>query len=107
MQNNVTRDSTKINRQLDLLQFGFRPKLGTLETITALKSILNITKNQGKSTYFCFIDFTKAFDRVEHKMLIDVLKKKGVKQAEIRLICELYKKQRAFMRNDSDRENEV
>ena len=40
-------------------------------------------------------------------MLIDVLKKRGVKQAEIRLICEIYNKQRAFMRNDSERVNEI
>ena len=40
-------------------------------------------------------------------MLIDVRKKKGVKQAEIRLICEIYNKQRSFMRNDSEREHEM
>ena len=40
-------------------------------------------------------------------MLIDVLKKKWVKQAEIRLICEIYNKERAFMRNDSERENKM
>ena len=101
------RISTKINRQLDPLQFSFRPKVGTVESITALKTILNNRINHGKSTYLWFIDFTKAFDRVEHKMLIDVLKKKGVKQAEIRLICDIYNKQRAFMRNDSERENEI
>ena len=96
------RISIKINRQLDPLQFGFRPKVGTVESMTALKTILNNRINHGKSTYLCFIDFTKAFDRVEHKMLIDVLKKKGVKQAEILLICEIYNKQRSFMRNDSE-----
>ena len=101
------RISTKINRQLDPRQFGFRPKVGTVESITALKKILNNRIDHGKSTYLCFIDFTKAFDRVEHKMLIDVLKKKGVKQAEILLICEIYIKQRSFMRNDGERENEI
>ena len=40
-------------------------------------------------------------------MLIDVRKKKGVKQAEFRLICEIYNKQRAFMRNNSERKNEI
>ena len=69
------RISTKINRQLDPLQSGFRPKVGTVESITALKTILNNRINHGKSTYLCFIDFTKAFDIVGHKMLIDVLKK--------------------------------
>ena len=101
------RISTKINRQVEPLQFGFRPKVGTVESITALKTILKNRINHGKSTYLCFIDFTKAFDRVEHKMLIDVLKKKGVKPAEIRLICEIYNKQRAFMPNDSERENDM
>ena len=101
------RIGTNINRQLDPLQFGFTPKVGTVESITALKTFLKNTINHGKSTYLCFIDFTKTFDRVEHKMLIDVLKKKGVKRAEIRLICEIYNKQRAFLRNDSERENEI
>ena len=80
------RISTKFNRQLDPPQFGFKPKVGTVESITALKTILNNRINHGKSTYLCFIVFAKAFDRAEHKMLIDVLKKKGLKQAELRLI---------------------
>ena len=101
------RISTKIHRQLDTLQFGFRPKVGTVESTTALKTILNNRINYGKSTYLCFIDFTKAFDRVEHKMFIEVLKKKEVKQAEICLICEIYNKRRAFMQKDSERENEI
>ena len=78
-----------------------------MESITALKTILNNRKNHGKSTYVGFIDFTKSFDRVEHKMHFDVLKKKRVKQAETRLICEKYNKQRAFMLTDSERENEI
>ena len=101
------RISTKINRQLYPLQFSFKPKVGTVESITALKKILNNSINHGKSTYLGFIDFTKVFDRIEQKMLIDVLKKKRVKQAEIRLICEKYNKQRALMRTDSERENEI
>ena len=40
-------------------------------------------------------------------MLIDVLKQKEVKQAENRLVCEIYNKQPVFIRNDSERENEI
>ena len=44
------RISIKINRQLEPLHFGYRPKVGTMESITALKTILNNRISHGKST---------------------------------------------------------
>ena len=43
-----------------------------------------------KKMFICFIDYTKAFDRVKHNKLIEVLGKYDIPQEEIRLISNLY-----------------
>ena len=43
-----------------------------------------------KYVYVCFIDYSKAFDTVKHKLLMDLLQSLDVDQAEIRLLSSLY-----------------
>ncbi|GFR80796.1 retrovirus-related Pol polyprotein LINE-1 [Elysia marginata] len=48
-----------------------------------------------KDLNLCFIDYAKAFDRVNHKKLIEVLAKAGIPSHERQLACEIYWNQSA------------
>ena len=59
-------------------QFGFKKKLGTDLCIYVLKEILHKYNVQNTTMFMCFIDASKAFDRVNHKKLFFKLTKSGV-----------------------------
>ena len=44
----------------------------------ASKIMLKILRKFQKNTYFCFIDYTKAFDCVDHNKLWEILKEMGI-----------------------------
>ena len=50
--------------------------------------------------YLCFVDYQKAFDRVRHDKLLEVMEKAGIPELERRLIINLYWKQQAAVRWD-------
>ena len=58
------RISARLNETVNKLQFGFMPNRGTIEAITALKTITSARMERQLSTYIAFVDFEKAFDRV-------------------------------------------
>ncbi len=51
-------------------QFGFKKKLGTDQCIFALKELISKYMSKGSCIYTCFLDASKAFDRVNHSKLI-------------------------------------
>ena len=51
-----------------------------------------------KKVYLCFVDYQKAFDRVRHDKLLEVMEKAGIPELERRLIINLYWKQQAAVR---------
>ena len=55
-----------------------------------------------KYVYVCFINYSKAFDTVKHKLLVDLLQSRDVDQAELRLLTSLYLNQTAAVRGDDD-----
>jgi hypothetical protein len=94
-----------IERQLGESQMGFRKGKGTRDAIFQLRMISErITqmregrRNRGKKLYLCFVDYQKAFDRVKHDKLTEVLKKAGIPDLEMRLIINLYWHQHASVR---------
>lgn len=87
-------------------QFGFRKGCGTREAIGMFMTIIIERQlNLKKDIYACFIDFEKAFDRVDGKILMDVLRKLGIDWKNRRLIKNLYLNQEVPMRTD-DMESE-
>ena len=58
-----------MNRELLDAQAGFRKSRGTRDPIANIHWIIEKARELQKSIYFCFIDYAKAYDRVDHKKL--------------------------------------
>ena len=67
-----------VNRELPDVQAGFRKGRGTRYQIANIRWIMEKAREFQKSIYFCFIDYAKAFDGVDHKKLWKVLKEMGI-----------------------------
>ena len=91
-----------LNSSISPWQFGFRPNRGTIEAIAALKTLAAIRIEEEKALFVAFIDFEKAFDRVHHSKMIEVLKKRGIKGKSLQLIKSLYSQQIATFREDPE-----
>ena len=57
-----------------------------------------------KNIYFCFIDYAKAFDYVDHKKLWQILKEIGIPDHLTCLLRNLYAGQEATVRNDMEQQ---
>ena len=58
-----------VNHELPDVQAGFRKGRGTRDQIANLRWIMEKAREFQKSIYFCFIDYAKAFDCVDHNKL--------------------------------------
>ena len=58
-----------VNRELPDVQAGFRKGRGTRDQIANINWIMEKAKEFQKNIYFCFIDYAKAFDCVDHNKL--------------------------------------
>ena len=86
-----------MNRELPDVQAGFRKGRGTRDQIANIHWIKK-TRQFQKSIYFCFIDYAKAFDCVDHNKLWKILKEMGIPDHLICLLRNLYTGQEATVR---------
>ena len=75
-------------------QFGFKSNLSTTHATFALKEAVNHYTSQGSPVYACFLDASKAFDRVCHSKLFKLLAARGVPQPYLKLLLIWYRAQR-------------
>ena len=64
-----------MNSELPDVQAGFRKGRGTRDQIANIHWIIEKTKELQKNIYFCFFDYAKAFDCVDHSKLWKILKR--------------------------------
>ena len=95
------RIGTKIDKEVGPTQFGFRPGSGTREGIFCYNIIAQKHLEVDKDLFTCFIDYSKAFDKVHHEQLIQCLEKIGVDGKDIRVIANLYWHQKAAIKIQS------
>ena len=58
-----------INHEIPYVQAGFRKSRGARDQIANIHWIIEKTREFQKNIYFCFIDYNKAFDCVDHNKL--------------------------------------
>ena len=67
-----------VNRELPDVQAGFRKGRGTRDQIASIRWIIKKPREFQKNIYFfCFVDYAKAFDCVDHIKLQKILKRDG------------------------------
>ena len=72
------------NRELPDVQAGFRKGIGTRDQIANIRWIMEKAREFQKSIYFCFIDYAKAFDCVDHNKLWKILNEMGIPDTTVR-----------------------
>ena len=87
-----------MNRELIDVQVGFRKGRGTRDQIVNIYWITEKAKEFQKNIYFCFIDYAKASDCVDHYKLCKILKEMGIPDHLICLLRNLYAGQVAIVR---------
>ncbi|KAF7250972.1 LINE-1 retrotransposable element ORF2 protein [Varanus komodoensis] len=87
-----------VDQELPEVQAGFRRGRGTRDQIANVRWIMEKAREFQKNIYFCFIDYAKAFDCVDHNKLWQVLKEMGVPDHLICLLRNLYTDQEATVR---------
>ena len=58
-----------MDREIPDVQAGFRKGRGTIDQIANIRWTIEKAREFQKSTYFCFIDYAKAFNSVDHNKL--------------------------------------
>ena len=87
-----------LNSELPEVQAGFRKGRGTRDQIVNIHWIVEKAREFQKNIYFCFIDYAKAFDYVDHKKLRKILQDMGILDHLICLLRSLYADQEATVR---------
>ena len=90
-----------MNRELQDVQAGFRKGRGTRGQIANIHWIIRKKQESSrKNIYFCFIDYAKAFDCVDHNKLWKILKEMGLPDHPTCLPRNLYAGQEATVRTE-------
>ena len=87
-----------MNRELPNVQAGFRKGRGTRDQFANICWIIKKSREFQKDIYFCFIDYTKAFDCVDHNKLWKILKEMEMPDQLTYLMRNLYAGQGATVR---------
>ena len=87
-----------VNHELPDVQAGFRKGRGTRGQIVNIRWIMEKAREFQKNIYFCFIDYEKVFDCVDHNKLWKILKEMGIPDHQTCLLRNLYAGQEATVR---------
>ena len=79
-----------VNHELLDVQAGFRKGRGTRDQTANICWIIKKAREFKKNIYFCFIDYTKAFDCVDHNKLWIILQEIGILDHLTCLLRNLY-----------------
>ena len=101
----VKRIEAKAKHLISRNQFGFKKGCGTMDAIGIMRTLCERSVERGKDVYICFVDFEKAFDRVNWKKMFEILKELQVDWRDRRLLKDLYSRQEAVIRV-ADRDSE-
>ena len=79
-----------MNRELLDVQAGFRKGRGTRDQIANIRWIIKKAREFQENIYFCFVDYVKTFDYVDHNKLWKILQGMGISDHLTCLLRNLY-----------------
>ena len=86
----MCRKKPQINSEISETQFGFVTDRGTRNAIFSLNMLMERSVEVQKDLYLCLIDYSKAFDKVRHNDLFDILSKLDVDAKDLCILRNLY-----------------
>ena len=89
-----------MNCEILYVQAGFRKDRETRDQMANIRWMIKKAKEFQKNLYFCFIDYTKTFDCVDHSKLWKILKEMGIADRLTCLLRNLYAGQEATVRTE-------
>jgi len=92
-----------VERELPDVQARFRKRTGTRDKISNLRGIMEKSHEYNLDVYMCFIDYTKAFDNVNHSLMWTTLREMGIPEhltSLYKVLHSLYKDQVATVRTE-------
>ncbi|GFR92248.1 endonuclease-reverse transcriptase [Elysia marginata] len=98
----MTRIRGKLRPEISNNQFGFVEDRGTRNAIFTLSMIIERAIEMKKDLYLCFIDYSKAFDRVRPDELYKILNRIDIDGKDLRVVRNLYWDQNAATRIDDE-----
>ena len=87
-----------VNHELPNIQAGFRKGSRTRDQIAKIRWIIKKAREFQKNIYFCFIDYVKTFDCVDHNKLWKILKEMGISDHLTCVLRNLYAGQETIVR---------
>ena len=87
-----------MNHELPDVQADFRKSKGTRDQVANIRWIIEKAREFLQTIYFCFVDYAKAFDSVDHNKLWKILKEMGIQDHLTCLLRNLYADQEATFR---------
>ena len=93
-----------MNHELPEVQARFRKGRGTRDQIADIRWIIEKAKELQKNIYFCFIDYAKAFDCVDHNKLWKILQEMGIADHLTSLLRNLYQVKKQQLELDMEQQ---
>ena len=93
-----------MNHELPDVQAGFRKGRGTRDRIANICWIIKKAREFQKNIYFCFIDYNKAFDSVDHNKVWKILKEMEIPDHLTCLLTNLYTGQNQMLELDMEQQ---
>ena len=87
-----------VDQELTDIQTGFRKGRGTRDQIANIRWMIEKAREFQENIYFCFIDYTKTFDCVDHNKLWETLKEMRIPDHFTCLLRKLYVGQEATVK---------
>ena len=94
----LKRLQAKMKEEINITQAGFQQGRGTRDHIFNMRNIIEKCREYNIDLYTCFIDYSKAFDCVQHEVLWKIMIEMGFPVHIIKLIKSLYDEQQASVR---------
>ncbi|XP_022184225.1 uncharacterized protein LOC111043552 [Nilaparvata lugens] len=93
--------------QIALNQFGFLNAVGTREALFSVQVLFQRSRDVNCSVFACLIDYKKAFDRVIHEKMVDILRNIGMDSGTINIIINLYWNQSVVLKIQGEHTEEI